>query len=144
MRLTDHQRGIVVINHRFTARLATALLGLGLLAACENSTEPIVLDQMVAVSGDAQFGRVGSQLAEPLVVQVNDLNGNGVRGVRVAWEVIIGDGSVSSAQTTTNGAGQTEVRFTLGSLPSVQGVMARVAEPGIDNLSVEFGANATP
>ena len=144
MHSTDQQRGIAVITQRFTTRLATALLGLVLLAACEGSTEPIILNDMIVVSGDGQFGTVGTQLAEPLVVQVNDPAGAGVRGVRVSWKVIIGNGTVSSAQTTTNGAGQAQVRFTLGTLQGVHGVEAAVAEPGIDNLYVQFGANASP
>lgn len=131
-------------KHRFTSRLATALLGLGLLAACDRTTEPIILDDFFIVSGDAQTGPAGAELPEPLVVQVNDIDGNAVRGVRIGWTVDIGNGSVSSRQTTTNGEGQASVRFTLGTVEGINGVTAFIEEPGIDGFAVVFGATSTP
>lgn len=125
---------------RILGRLAPALVAVAVLAACDRATSPIVLDQMMIVSGDAQVARPGQQLAEPLVVRVNDPNGNGVRGVRVAWKVDINNGTVSSPVTTTNGRGEAEVRWTLGTVEGVNGVSAEVAEPGIDGLEASFGA----
>ena len=126
---------------RMLRRLAPAVIAAAVLAACENSNEPIVLDQLVIVSGDSQTGAPGQQLPLPLVVQVNDPNGNGVRGVRVSWTVEISNGTVSSPITTTNSEGQAEVRWTLGTVEGVNGVLAQVAEPGVDGLFTSFGAN---
>ena len=129
---------------RILRRLAPALIAVTALAACDNSTRTIILDNLVIVSGDAQIARPGQQLPQPLVVQVNDPDGRGVRGVRVAWTVEIGNGTVSSPLTTTNAQGQAEVRFTLGSVEGVNGVHAEVAEPGIDGLEADFGATGAP
>ena len=127
---------------RTISRLLPALLALTLVASCSESTEPIILDEMFIVSGDAQQARPGDLVPLPLVVQVNDIDGNGVRGVRVSWTVEIGNGSVSSPLTTTNAQGQAQIRFTLGSAPGVNGVSAEVAEPGIVGLEVIFGATS--
>ena len=66
------------------------------------------------VSGNNQRIIVNGTLLEPLVVRVLDDGGDGVQGVTVMWSVTAGGGSVSSATSVTNVAGNASISFTAG------------------------------
>ena len=66
------------------------------------------------MSGNAQTGAVGAELAESLVVRLVDDNGNGVGGKAISWVIGTGGGSPSPATATTNPNGFAWTRWTLG------------------------------
>jgi plastocyanin len=67
--------------------------------------------ELEKVSGDQQFGPVGTQLFQPLVAKVSDQFGNGVPGVPVDWAASAG--SVSAPSVPTDQAGTSAVTVTL-------------------------------
>ncbi len=69
---------------------------------------------LVLVSGNSQSGVAGQALANPLVVEVTDSNGNPVQGVTVNFAVTAGGGSLSAIQATTTPSGMASVAWTLG------------------------------
>jgi Bacterial Ig-like domain (group 1)/Bacterial Ig-like domain (group 3) len=91
------------------------------------------------LSGDDQTGPVTTELPKPLVVQVRDASNNPVPGVAVTWVIGSGQGSVSPATSTTDGAGQSTSAWTLGPTPGPNTVSAVVSGIGV----VEFSATAT-
>lgn len=91
------------------------------------------------MSGDAQTGSTSATLPAPLVAQVNDRLGHSVSNVTVAFAVATGGGTVNPTSTTTNGAGQTQTTWTLGTTVGQQTATASVA--GVAVLT--FSATAT-
>ena len=75
------------------------------------------------VSGQDQAGAAGTDLAEPLVVEVTDAFGNPAAGVPIAWTAE-GGGAVSEPSTTTGADGRTSVTRTLGSVAGTQSTLA--------------------
>jgi len=70
---------------------------------------------IVVVSGDKQLGSPGSQLAQPLVLQVNDDQGNAVPGAKV--ELTGPRGVVlDPAQVLTDDSGQATIKIALGGI----------------------------
>jgi mono/diheme cytochrome c family protein len=70
---------------------------------------------IVVVSGDKQLGMAGSELAQPLVLQVNDQQGNAVTGARV--DLTAPRGVVfNPAQVLTDENGQATIKVSLGGL----------------------------
>ena len=115
------------------ARRAVLALSLaGLSPGCDNVAQPTVLGDLLVVSGDNQVAKVGTQLAEPLVVKVTDQNGKGVAGVHIAWQVEVGSGTLSAPRTQTGSDGQTSVRAT-PTVTGQSGLTATIDEP-IDGL----------
>ena len=68
---------------------------------------------MVKVSGDNQRGAPGETLPALLTVQVNDVDGSGMSGVRVDFEVTSGDARLDHDHATTDALGRARVRVTL-------------------------------
>jgi hypothetical protein len=94
--------------------------------------------RLVRVSGNGQTGRPGDQLDDPLVVRVEDQDGNGVSGRAVSWVVATGGGSVSSLNSTTDENGRASTRWTMGSEPGSNSLNAVVSGIG----AVGFSATA--
>ena len=90
-------------------------------------------------SGDNQAGNPDSALANPLVVEVEDAEGNAVDGITVTFEVTDGGGSLSETTATTNAQGRAQTSLTLGSERAVNSVRASVAglDPVTFNTSLE-------
>src|SRR3954447_20763877 len=61
---------------------------------------------LVQLSGDEQSGAINQPLANPLVVRVDDGQGQPVAGVTVSWTVENGGGAVSPASVVTGSDGQ--------------------------------------
>lgn len=91
------------------------------------------------VSGDDQTGPVSTELPLPLVVVLKDGGGNPVPAAAVSWVIGAGGGSVTPATSSTDGAGQATVAWTLGVTPGPNTVSAVVSGIGV----VEFSATAT-
>jgi len=89
----------------------------GLLAGCggNGGAGPARIPaQLVKTAGDNQVGAAGQALANPLQVTVQDVSGNPVSGVAVAWGVATGGGSVNPANGVTGSDGKASTTRTLG------------------------------
>jgi hypothetical protein len=95
---------------------------------------------LAAVSGDGQSGPVGTELVDPLVVEVTDAFGNAIAGVTITWTAE-GGGSVSEASNTTDAQGRASVTRTLGPAAGPQTTVA--ASEGLAGSPVVFGHTAT-
>jgi hypothetical protein len=94
---------------------------------------------LTIASGDDQTGPVSTELPLPLVVALRDGAGNPVPAVAVSWVIGSGGGSVTPSTSSTDGAGQATVAWTLGDTPGANTVSAVVSGIGV----VEFSATAT-
>ncbi len=90
-----------------------------------------------SVSSLHQPGRRGDTLREALKVIAVDRFGNPVPGVRVEWDVTVGEGTVTAEETDTRTDGTTEVQWTLGGRIGVQQATARVGG-SVDGSPVTF------
>jgi hypothetical protein len=70
-------------------------------------------DTLRAVSKTSQVGDRGEPVDEAPVVRIADRYGNPIAGAAVHWQVVDGQGRVSSATTTTGADGRTSVTWTL-------------------------------
>ncbi|MBA2457756.1 MAG: Ig-like domain-containing protein [Gemmatimonadales bacterium] len=82
------------------------------------------------VSGNDQSGVPGSTLAQPLVVQVADQDGNPVRGAPVTWIVTGGGGQLDPPTSATDDAGRASTNWTLGPTPGPNAAEAVVSGVG--------------
>ncbi|MGH7510740.1 MAG: Ig-like domain-containing protein [Gemmatimonadales bacterium] len=94
---------------------------------------------VVKVSGDGQSALAGTELADPLVVQVLDAQSNPIPGRAVTWIVTDGGGSVSSQNSTTDAQGFASTRWTLGPVAGPNAVNAVVSGVG----TATFNATGT-
>ena len=98
---------------------------------------------LVKISGDKQEGAPSALLANPLVVEVKDQNGNVLEGVAVTFVVTAGGGMISASTDTTDANGRAQTTLTLGSDVGANTVEVSVA--GIDQpVTFTVKAVATP
>lgn len=81
------------------------------------------------VSGDAQSDTAGKALPLPLVVRVADAADNPVAGAMVTWTRLAGNGTVSADSVATNGSGQAQITYTLGT-PGADTIRAQISGTG--------------
>lgn len=91
-------------------------------------------------SGDSQSATAGLSLASPLIVAVTDTGNNALPGVVINWAVTAGDGSLSSASSTTNGSGLASSSLNLGTIAGNNTISATV---GSSALNVSFSATGS-
>ncbi len=84
-------------------------------------------DSIEIVSGNNQSGEPGTELEDPLVVEVLDEDDDVVSGVTVTFSVTAGGGSLSETSVTTNSRGRAETDLTLGDDPGRNTVRASVS-----------------
>ncbi len=129
---------------------ASVLLSAVLFLSCKDTPTtnqqltrvPAALD---IVAGDGQQGVVGAELANPLVVRVEDANGLPIVGQLVNFRVTSGGGSVFASAGLTNALGIVQDRWTLGtSTAESQRVEARAVDPNTGAAIVFATFNATP
>jgi len=114
----------------------------GLLKATFNATaQAAAADTVLVAKGDDQVGTVGSLLIDSLAVLVTDQFGNPISGTTVAWTIPGGQGSVSSASTTTGTNGRSAVTRRLGTSAGAQTTLATVA--GVKGSPITFSHTAT-
>jgi PKD repeat protein len=94
------------------------------------------------VSGNEQTAVAGTELPGDLVVRLVDAAGNGVPGAAVTWVVGLGGGHVAPENTTTDEAGRTSTRWTLGPSPGENRVDAVVSGVGVANFRATGTASA--
>lgn len=95
--------------------------------ACDGTTQPRPTPQPAAigvVSGNAQTGFVGQQLAQPITVRVDDGSGDPTGGVSVSFNAT--DGTVSPTAATTGSDGLASTAWTLGPNAGPQQAIASV------------------
>jgi hypothetical protein len=103
-------------------------------------TQPAVL---VQVSGNDQTGSIGQPLPQPLVVRVQDAQGQPVQGVSVAWSAQ-GNGAITESGTVSGSDGQVTVHWTLGQVAGQQTMTAAVGELPVVTFSAMAQAGASP
>ncbi len=123
--------------------------GLGLaLGGCDGNGDggatgptPDANPAAIAVaSGDGQAAERGSALAQPLVVRVTDVQGDGVSGATVTWAVSAGGGALTASSSRTDSQGEASNTFMLPFVPGQSTVTASVS--GVVQ-SASFRATAT-
>jgi len=119
----------------FSAGVATLTVG------CSSEVPAGPRLAAIAVSsGDGQTGVVGTVLAAPLTVKVEDQFGDPIDGAVIVWAVTTGNGVVDPVTDTTDASGTVSTSFRLGGQLGVQTASASLS--GLP--SVSFVATATP
>jgi len=95
-------------------------------------------EKIAVASGNEQSARVGSRLANPLVVMVTDGFGNPVGGIPVTWNAE--SGSVDPVSVVTGEDGLAQTFWTLGSSAGAQTVTASSSD--LSGSPVTFTATA--
>jgi len=96
--------------------------------------------QIVEVSGGKQVSGVGSQLADPLIVQVNGADGNALPGALGRFS---GEGlKFNPAQTTADSSGQITTAVRLGSTPGDYQIVVETPKAGGGTIQVNVRATA--
>lgn len=99
--------------------------------------------QVVITAGQSQSAPVGYDVATIPQVRVEDAGGAPLKGVAVAFSVIIGGGSVDFESVVTDSDGLASPGgWTLGKTPGTNELLVQV--PGSDVDSAVFTANALP
>jgi mono/diheme cytochrome c family protein len=103
---------------RIASFVVFALTLVTIVAGCMHASAPQTLKptgfgaQVAEVSGSKQITQVGSTLAQPVVVQVNGADGNGVAGALVTFH---GEGmQFTPAQALTDSSGQVTTNVQVG------------------------------
>ena len=124
-----------------------ALVAEGVTVSFDDRTPTTI----VVSSGNSQSGPEGTDVANPLVVEVKDQNAAVFAGVPVTFAVTAGGGSVAPADTATDSAGLAQTTLTLGSTPGTNTVRATAAEitapvvftaTGLPTVSIQATAEA--
>ncbi|MGH8938645.1 MAG: Ig-like domain-containing protein, partial [Actinomycetes bacterium] len=124
-----------------------ALLSLVTLAACggDNLVLPSEgeASRIAIVQGDGQSGRVGEQLAEPIVAAVPDGTGRPVAGASVVFE--LAGGAANPDTATTNAEGRASASLVLGSqVGEATGAAKVVVAEGRAPIETSFTTTAVP
>ena len=91
---------------------------------------------VTGISGGGQEGLAGQQLAETVVVRVDDAGGSPIEGVTVTFSAAEGHGAADPGMVVTDSGGLAATSWTLGSESGVQTLTASAA----DGVSVEVNA----
>jgi len=121
--------------------LAVVLISMSIaLSQCsEDAAEPVVAGRIVIDGGDAQVSLRGTELLEPISVRVWAVGGTQVlEGAQIVFNIIEGNGSVSTQFVTTNSSGVASTRWTLGATADLNRATATVVDAA--DLQVEFTA----
>jgi len=97
---------------------------------------------LAKLSGDGQEAASGSQLTEPLVVEVRSRNGEVYPGAVVTFSLAGSGGTLSALTDTTDADGRASATLTLGEDPGTYTVAAKVA--GLEPVTFSATARATP
>ncbi len=98
---------------------------------------------IAVVAGAGQSGNVGAALPQPIIVQVQDLGGNGVAGTTVNFAVVTGGGSVLPASGVSNSTGLVQTTWTLGATVGAQSMSATSGGLGGSPLTINATGTST-
>lgn len=90
---------------------------------------------LVESGGGNQVASAGSTLEQPLVVQVNDAQGNGVAGAPVLWQVPAGV-VIEPASGVTDSSGQFTSAVTLGGMAGRYRLVATTRDAGGKSITL--------
>jgi len=120
-----------------------ALVAIGACGGSDDSTAPSQntgpLSIVIAGNSTGQTAAAGDKLPFPISVTVVNSSAAPQAGIPITWEVLGSGGSVSSANTVTDGNGISFVEWTLGNIAGTDSVRASIAS----GSSVIFTAKAT-
>ena len=105
----------------------------GITVEFDNRAHPALLK----ISGDNQKGASFVPLSQPLVIEVQDVNGSALAGVSVRFAVTTGGGTLSTTITRTDENGRAQSTITLG--PNLGTNTVSVSATGIEG-TVTFHA----
>ena len=99
---------------------------------------------ITAVAGNTQQGTVGSELEDPLVVQVTDAASNPLNGVSIAFRFQNppSGASIQPAEALTGPDGRASARVRLGESAGAHTVEAQVAGTAASSLRATFDLTA--
>ena len=124
------------------ARPTIAVVLAAFAAACsDKTTAPPQPSAIISVGSIAIEGVAGAAAGAPLVVRVNDSNGNPIGNQVVTFSVVDGGGSVSPLADTTDSQGRAQTNWTFGGTAGPQRAQALVA--GV-TTPVTFVAQVAP
>jgi hypothetical protein len=108
-----------------------------------NATATVQVGSIVISAGDGQTAPVNTAVANPLIVQVLDINSVPAPGIPVTFAVTLGGGSITGPNQVTDANGDAFLgSWTLGTAATANEVQVSVdSDP--TNLFVLFGATAT-
>jgi hypothetical protein len=99
-------------------QLSALSIAVTLGAGCSGSTEPKIKigppASLSLLSGDKQSAVAGSQLPQPLTLQVRDQSGNAVPGVSVKIVATVGNGTFVPDSAVTDAEGNVSFAWTIG------------------------------
>ena len=115
---------------RFSA--VRALAGIALLGTIGGCvfTSPDIPAYLANTSGSLQTVAPNAPASNPLIVTVRDQDRNPLENVTVEWFIKSGNGTLSAAETTTNGDGQASVTYTAGASTGNTMIIAEVPQLG--------------
>ena len=122
LRFTVRRDTLLVGTYDATVHLTSTVAGVQPLDVAVSLIVQAGVARLVIVSGDAQTGATGAQLALPLVVRAVQANGQPGRDAPVSF--VVTEGSVTPPRVGTDGYGIGTVRWTLGSTVGAQSVTA--------------------
>ncbi len=128
-----------VSRPRAAALVLTVAVALAGVACDDSTTPPPAPTGIDIVSGDAQYSKKGTELEEPVTVQVSLPDGEPAAGYDVQFQVIEGGGSLSAGAATTSADGIASVRWTMGPAVGLNRLRISLA----DNSSLTAVASAT-
>jgi acetyl esterase/lipase len=99
--------------------------------------DPAVIE---VVSGNEQVGLAGQPLAQPVIIRIEDQDGNPVAAVTVSFGVEQDNGSLEPATVQTDNDGLASTRWTLGTTAGPDSLL--VTSPAIPGSSLMFVAHA--
>ncbi len=122
----------------YSRALIAPVFAATILAGCTKDLTGPRIATLVIVSGGGQFGVIGSNLTQPLMVQALDQNGGPAAGVVVQWRVTAGGGTVTPSESTTDQAGEASTTLRLGTTTGTNTVEASIS----NEVFVAFDATA--
>ena len=135
----------MTISHPRSLALGLSLLlascgGEGLILPPDG--EPAHIEIM---SGNGQSARVGSTLADSLVVRITDTQDRPVAGASVTFEFTADGAAASPATVNTDGDGRAASRLALGTrVGPVTGLVSVPVDPGVTPVEATITATALP
>jgi len=114
--------------------IRTSILGIGALSCSKEATGPADAASVLLVQGNLQQIQGGSELPNPVVVRVLDIEGSPIPGTTVGFNVVIGGGSVTPGSALTDENGEAKTKWVIGTLDAQQTMQVRVK--GVDPVLV--------
>jgi hypothetical protein len=115
--------------HSSALRAIAGVALLGTLGGCI-FTSPDIPAFLSNTSGSNQVVAPNSPAPKPLTVTVRDQNREPMENVTVKWWIKAGSGTLSAAETTTDGDGQTSVSYTAGASTGGTTIIAEAPQVG--------------